>query len=829
MDRAIQDISELYELSLAIGNSMDLEKCCETFLSKLIDLKNLSYGAVWIKNKYLFSNSSDDAATLVYAKPKLYIGSKSSSLDHPVFKQLTQRAYISVSSEDSLFFEMIQEKGIKEGQCAIYPLGDIGILKLFSLSRNNTFFTDTELTKINNVILKFAVSLEGCISQQKLMSEIAERKQAENFLRESEEKFRFLTENMGDIIWMLDKNMLTTYVSPSVYEILGFTPEERMRQTLDEMMPPKYAAYIRKIYREEMARETEGSGDPDRTLKMEIQYYHKNGTIVWLENRVKAMRDNAGQMIGIYGVSRDITERKMAEDALYESNKKLRISEENYRFLVNNTPDLIYSIDREGRYTAVNRSFCHALGLESRDIIGKTIHELGFREEELRIWQKLHFEVFSTGNTIETEIMTAQPDGSTRTYEVFLMPVLDEKGTVTSITGTSRDISVRKKMDEEMLKADKLESIGILAGGIAHDFNNYLATLLGNVSLARLYKDDAHKLDEILNNIEIAIEKAKHLANQLFTFAKGSAPVKKSIPIDRFIVDNVRFALSGSNVHCNFNIDQDIYTVEIDEGQFCQVLNNVVLNAVQAMPEGGVIEVTAENTTIGPDKNNHFVPLPPGEYVKISIKDEGCGIPEEYMHKIFDPFFTTKNTGKGLGLAISDSIIKNHGGYISVESSVNMGTKVMIFLPVSRQAYQTETVQNKIYYGTGKILVMDDDEDFRCITEEILSTLGYSVALASDGKEALDLYMAAWKEGHKFDLVIMDLTIPGGMGGKKTMEELLKKDPEARAIVCSGYSNDPVMADFRSYGFKGVIKKPYSLEELSKLIYDILETNKGLS
>ena len=226
-------------------------------------------------------------------------------------------------------------------------------------------------------------------------------------------------------------------------------------------------------------------------------------------------------------------------------------------------------------------------------------------------------------------------------------------------------------------------------------------------------------------------------------------------------------------------------------------MNNIVLNAVQAMPEGGVIEVDAENTTIGPDKNDHFVPLPPEEYVKITIKDKGCGIPEEYMHKIFDPFFTTKNTGKGLGLAISDSIIKSHGGYISVESTINVGTKFMIFLPVSRQAYQTEAVQNKIYYGAGKILVMDDDEDFRNITKEILSTLGYSVSLASEGKEALDLYMAALKEGHKFDLVIMDLTIPGGMGGKKMMEELLQKDPEARAIVCSGYSKYPVMADFQ--------------------------------
>ena len=387
------------------------------------------------------------------------------------------------------------------------------------------------------------------------------------------------------------------------------------------------------------------------------------------------------------------------------------------------------------------------------------------------------------------------------------------------------DITEAKKMEEEILKADKLDSIGVLAGGIAHDFNNYLAVLLANITLAKVYKDDPEKILEKLENMEKATLHAKDLANQLFTFAKGGAPIKEKVFIKQLIVDNIKFTLSGSNIRPNFFIAEDLNMVEADEGQLSQVLNNIVINAVQAMPEGGVLEIRAENITLNAAGQNSFVPLPEGPYVKITIKDVGMGIPEKYLSKIFDPFFTTKDKGRGLGLATSYSIIKNHGGHLGVESEMGVGTSFYIFLPAIVQVGINPAATETIPQGTGRILIMDDEDDLLAVTGEALTTLGYNVSLARNAEKAIELYMHSLNNKNPFDLVILDLTIPGGMGGKQTLKELLKKDPQVKAIVVSGYSSDPVMANFRDYGFKGALKKPFTIEDLSKIVSNIMRSS----
>lgn len=383
-----------------------------------------------------------------------------------------------------------------------------------------------------------------------------------------------------------------------------------------------------------------------------------------------------------------------------------------------------------------------------------------------------------------------------------------------------RDISEKKRAEQEILRAQKLESLGILAGGIAHDFNNLLTGILGNISLAITALEPTHKARGRLEAAAKASSRAQELTRQLLTFSQGGAPIKKTASIGELLRDSVVFALRGSNVKCEFNLPADLWHIEMDEGQIHQVINNLVINAVQAMPDGGVISVSAENLVVVADSG---LPLKPGRFARISIKDTGVGIPQEYLQKIFDPYFTTKEKGTGLGLATSYSVIRKHDGLITVESQIGDGSTFHFLLPASSDILVSEgAAEEKAVSGRGRILVMDDDEVIRDMAGELLTLLGYEAAFANDGYEAIEAYNEARTSGNPFDAVIMDLTVPGGMGGKATMEKLREIDPHIKAIVSSGYSNDPIMADYRKSGFVGVLPKPYSAQDLSKLLRGIL-------
>lgn len=297
-------------------------------------------------------------------------------------------------------------------------------------------------------------------------------------------------------------------------------------------------------------------------------------------------------------------------------------------------------------------------------------------------------------------------------------------------------------------------------------------------------------------------------------------PIKKTTSIAKLIKESVRFALSGSNVKCEFFIADDLWLSNVDEGQIGQVIQNIIINADQAMPKGGVIRVYCENVVISQHDN---LPLKEGKYVKISISDQGIGIPKEYITKIFDPFFTTKQSGSGLGLSTAYSIIKRHDGYITVESQVGVGTTFYIYLPASDKRIEIEEEKiDKLLKGKGRVLLMDDEEMVLEVVGDMLKYLGYEVAFARNGNEAIEFYKRAKAAGHPFDVVIMDLTIAGGMGGKEAIKKLIEIDPEVKAIVSSGYANDPIMVDFKKYGFSGVIAKPYKIKDLSKTLQKVM-------
>ena len=382
-------------------------------------------------------------------------------------------------------------------------------------------------------------------------------------------------------------------------------------------------------------------------------------------------------------------------------------------------------------------------------------------------------------------------------------------------------ISERERMEAELLRVQRLESLGLLAGGIAHDFNNLLGSIMGSVSLAMVDVDAESPAFQQLAKAERAAVRAQELIRQLLTFARGGAPVKKLIALAGLLSEASGLSLGGSRVLHELAIPRDLWPVEADEGQMMQVLNNVLINADQAMPSGGIIRITAGNVTLG---DGEVAPLKAGRYVKISIRDEGTGIAREHLARIFDPFFTTKQKGSGLGLAATYSIVRKHDGQITVESEPGTGTVFHIYLPASQGEVPFIVRDDKFVNGSGKVLVMDDEEEMRRTTGDMLVRMGYTVEYADEGGEACAKYRMARESGRPFGAVIMDLTIPSGMGGKEAVRKLLEIDPAARVIVSSGYSDDPVMADYRSFGFQGAVSKPYRMRELSEVVAKVMST-----
>lgn len=516
----------------------------------------------------------------------------------------------------------------------------------------------------------------------------------------------------------------------------------------------------------------------------------------------------------------DITGRKLAEEALRES-------EERYRNLYETMVQGIVYQDIEGRITEANPAVEHLLGLPLDQMFGMTLAD--------STWKLVHEDgsdfpgedhpsmiALMTGKEVQNVIMgvfkpnkngcvwlivNAVPQfkpGETKPYQVFT---------------TFEDITESKKIKEELFRAHNFESLGVFAGGLAHDFNNILTAIIGNVSLAKMQTVTEDELHDLLSEAETAAIIAQGLTRQLLTFAKGGAPLKEIASIKDILKESCLFVLHGSKSNCEFSIAEDLLPAEVDVGQVNQVIQNIVINASQAMPEGGVIQVSAENLVL---EDGQGLAVKPGRYIRISIKDQGIGIGESDLLKIFDPYFTTKHDGSGLGLATSYSIIRKHEGYIVVESCPGVGTTFLIYLPASENAIPKKA-KLRLIKGQGKILVMDDEEALRKVLDKMLKQLGYKSEPARDGAEAVEMYKNAIESDNPYDAVILDLTVPGGVGGKDAVKKLLEIDPEAKAIVSSGYSNDPVLSNFREYGFKSILPKPFGYLLLGKILYEVLK------
>lgn len=537
-----------------------------------------------------------------------------------------------------------------------------------------------------------------------------------------------------------------------------------------------------------------------------------------LEQRVKER--TADLSAANRGLALEIEERKNAEYALASEKEQLIVT-------LRSIGDGVITTGLQGEVVLINKVAEELTGWRQKEIIGKSLREVfNIVHKQSREACENPVEILmrsaAPSNLPEDTVLIAR-DGTERDIANSCAPIRDHASNIIGAVLVFRDVTGAKKMQEEALKSEKLKSVGVLAGGIAHDFNNILAAILGNISLAKLQLDPGTnpQARKLLEGAEKASLRARNLTQQLLTFSKGGEPVKKVESISEIIKDSTDFILSGAKISCEYEMEEDLWPVNIDTGQMSQVIQNIIINAMHAMPDGGRITITCTNFTNG---DRQVIALAAGNYVRISIKDEGPGIPKEYVDKIFDPYFTTKEEGSGLGLALTHSIITKHLGHIEVHTG-SRGTDFVIFLPAmpgSGIEEKTAVEKNTAGPARANILVMDDEAMIRAIARDLLVHHGFEVETVCNGQEAVDLYREKKSNGVPFDVVIMDLTIPGGMGGKEAIQKLREIDPQVKGIVSSGYSNDPVMAEYEKYGFAGMVYKPFEIEDLMETLRAVI-------
>ena len=649
------------------------------------------------------------------------------------------------------------------------------------------------------------------------MQDFTERKLAEDKLREQLAFEQVLMDTIPSPIFY--KNVQGIYLgcNKALGDFLGLTKEDIIGKSVYDIYPKdlanKYFEMDSALFRRPGVQIYDFSMLHADGARHDVTFYKATYSAT------------DGALAGMVGVMIDISDRKRGEEALRESEQRLAN-------IIDFLPDATMVIDKEGTVIAWNQAMEELTGVKTEDMAGKGNYEyaLPFYGERRPILIDLVHnpqEKLEKYAEVKREGLSLSAVGHFPTFqgrEAYLFGkaglLRDSHGNYAGAIESIRDITDLQKAEAERLRLGKLESLGLMAGGIAHDFNNILTAIIGNISMAMLDHKMAGQAQERLMAAEKACLQAQTLARQLLTFAKGGAPVKKITSVATTIDESVMFACRGFKTRCELRISDDLWCVEADSGQLGQVFQNLIINAVQAMPAGGTIDIDAENLRL---KASRDLPLSPGKYVKISIRDQGIGIPAEYLPKIFDPYFTTKQAGSGLGLATAFSIIQNHHGHISVESILGAGTTFHIFLPASdHQMVRQPEPERKALLGKGKVLVMDDEEMVREVLGKMLANLGYEAKFAQDGAEAVEKFAAAQKTGGKFQAVILDLTVPGGVGGKDTIKKLLDIDPQVKAIVSSGYSDDPIMANFKAYGFSGVIAKPYKVLDLAEVLHDII-------
>ncbi len=654
------------------------------------------------------------------------------------------------------------------------------------------------------------------------------REEVEEKLREGEKHYRMVADYAYDMeCWRNDEGEFI-HVSPSCEAITGYSPQEFYDNNVlmnDIVLEDDRGIFVG--HRHEVAQN--GTFRP-----IEFRIRHKDGSVCWLSHTCRPVTGPDGEAMGVRGSNRDITALKLAEDFLVMEQERLAVT-------LRSIGDGVITTDITGMITLINPVAETLTGWSSADALGRTVSDVFHvvNEHTRKPISCPVIEALRENRIIElmNHTLLLSHAGEEIAIADSAAPIVTQEGKCLGVVLVFRDVRDEKKMQQEHLRSEKLAAVGVLAGGIAHDFNNLLMGLQGSLDLIKISSGkDQEKTEEYLARADHAIERAVALARQLLTFAKGGAPIKDrgGVRLPALVQESAEFVLHGSQIKVEYEVEDGIWGTEIDSGQISQVVNNLITNARQAMSDAGIIRVKIENILVVPEE---YPDLQSGYYVKVSVQDQGGGIDPEILPRIFEPYFTSKEAGSGLGLATSYSIVANHEGRIEVDSQPGIGSTFAFFLPATGELegeevgtvgdLPQESLKTDAEVENCRILLMDDEEMICEVVSEMLEMLGYEVVAVEDGEAMLETYKAALRDGTKFHAVLMDLSIPGGMGGREAIKHLRNIDSDVFAIVSSGYSQDPVMANFAAYGFNAMVAKPYKVQSLVAVLGDRLDKECG--
>ncbi len=643
--------------------------------------------------------------------------------------------------------------------------------------------------------------------------DITEIKDTEETLRRSEERYRLLAENTLDVIWQMDTELRFTYINPAILHMTGFTQEEWIGSKLDEHCDNENFAALARAVAAEIAK-----GPGARGVVFEADMITKNGDPIPVEIHGKVIFDGSGLPVALQGVTRDITERRKAQAALKESERK-------YRRLFQNSPVGIISVDTEGRILEINRYLLDTLGSPSEEAT-KAINMLTL-PQLVRSGVSAAFRYcMVSGRRVVKEIPYESKWGKKSYLRFVLTPIADEAGAVSGCQAVVEDFSEQKRLEEQLREASKMEAVGTLAGGIAHDFNNLLQIISGHAEMLDIELAARKSNLSEVNAIRQAADRGADLVRQILTFSRKVESRFQSIDLNHYIrsTERLLYRTIPKMIEIGLDLAEDLRLVRADSSQIEQMLINLAINSKDAMPDGGELIIATENVDPDEDYCRTHESLEPGAYVRLSVTDTGHGIDEEALPRIFEPFFTTKKPGEGTGLGLSSvfGIVKMHGGHIMVESEPGAGTTMAVYLPASKEtppdAEKTDQ-EARPGGGTETLLVVDDEPLIADLAKKLLERAGYSVVAAHNGRQALDIYT---KERDRISLVILDLVMPE-MGGRQCLEELLKIDPEVKVLIAGGFVVDDEAKAVLDSAAKGVVSKPFVMNTLLRSVREVLD------
>ena len=797
----IRDISILYELSLAVGQSMDLQTNCEQFVRTIVARKNLSYASVWLDAKKL-NGTGPQGLTLVYALPEFRIREKTIPETHPVISLFDGKDAYSVGVTDLRFQEIVTEHRVDKGAFAVFKLGDFGLLKLLSVAREHPF-SDMELNQLRNVVSKFAVSLQGCLDHASLVREMGERRKAEEALRLGEEKYRNVVERASDGILVLQEGRLV-YVNRALARMAKTDASRLLGLPFNQFVHPSELPRVADYYKRRMAGET-------APQVYETMLVAADGTDIHVELNagVTTFEGLPADLVFIH----DITERKISD----AERAQLVMA-------VEQTTDAVVITDMQGNIQYANPAFERITGYSRVEALGKNPRFLKSGRQESDVYEAM-WAALSKGQSWRGRFQNKKKDGAIVTCDTVITPTRDENGKIINYVSVQRDVTRELQMEEQYLQAQKMESIGRLAGGIAHDFNNIMTAVLGFGSMILDQIGENHPLRHAVEQIVSAGERATNLTRQLLTFSRKQMVEVRILDPNAVIVEmnQLLHRALGEDIELITLLDDEAGSVKMDAGLLQQVVMNLAINARDAMARGGQLTLRTCRAVLDEKFCRSRVDVRPGDYLQLSVRDSGAGMTKEVLTHVFEPFFTTKPKGKGtgLGLATVYGIVNQCGGHIEIDSEPGAGTEVKIWLPrvVSHSDTVPVELEDKLQKGTETILVVEDEDVVRDLSCRILRSLGYHVVEAANGKEALEVVR---KYSNTIHLVFTDVVMPQ-MGGPEMVENLVQMRPGIKVIYTSGFTESTIVERGVALGKVRLIQKPFTRELLAQRIRHALD------